>query len=175
MQKHLHKYRWENPLVTTPNTERLDNSRCLHGALSGIIAHPAGEAKGVPAGVFECLPVNVVFVRAPCIAARHFFAERSHAVPDGVVYEYRREHLWINGACRGICPFGISLQRSRLETAGVGAPDEFSYTFIVNCVVAVYLKKTIYTMAQTRKLREKMAFVVLVCASFSLTWFVKAL
>jgi hypothetical protein len=44
---------------------------------------------------------------------------------------------------------------------------------IVYLLIAVYLKKTIVTMAETRKLREKMAFVVLACASFALTWFVK--
>lgn len=49
----------------------------------------------------------------------------------------------------------------------------FLVASIVYLLIAVYLKKTIVTMAETRKLREKMAFVVLACASFALTWFVK--
>jgi len=57
----------------------------------------------------------------------------------------------------------------------LGHRTSFLMAFIVYCVVAVYLKKTIYAMAETRKLQEKMAFVVLVCASFGLTWFVKTL
>jgi hypothetical protein len=57
----------------------------------------------------------------------------------------------------------------------LGHRTSFLMAFIVYCVVAVYLKKTIYTMAETRKLQEKIAFVVLVCSSFGLTWFVKTL
>jgi hypothetical protein len=57
----------------------------------------------------------------------------------------------------------------------LGHRTSFLMAFIVYCVVAVYLKKTIYTMAETRRLQEKIAFVVLVCASFGLTWFVKTL
>lgn len=57
----------------------------------------------------------------------------------------------------------------------LGHRTSFLLAFIVYCVVAVYLKKTIYTMAETRKLQEKIAFVVLVFASFGLTWFVKTL
>lgn len=57
----------------------------------------------------------------------------------------------------------------------LGHRTSFLLAFIVYCVVAVYLKKTIFTMAETRKLQEKIAFVVLVCSSFGLTWFVKTL
>jgi hypothetical protein len=49
----------------------------------------------------------------------------------------------------------------------------FLMAFIVYFVIAVYLKKTIAAMAEARKSREKIAFIVFVCASFTLTWFVK--
>ena len=57
----------------------------------------------------------------------------------------------------------------------LGHRRSFLIAFIVYCIVAIYIKKTIDTMAETRRLREKLAFVLLVCASFGLTWFVKGI
>jgi hypothetical protein len=57
----------------------------------------------------------------------------------------------------------------------LGQKRSFLVAFAVYCIIAVYIKKTIDTMAETRRLREKFAFVLLVCASFGLTWFVKSI
>jgi hypothetical protein len=55
----------------------------------------------------------------------------------------------------------------------LGHKTGFFVASIVYLLIAVYLKKAIVTMAETRALRDKTAFIILVCASFALTWFVK--
>jgi len=44
---------------------------------------------------------------------------------------------------------------------------------IVYFLIAVFLKKIVHSMTETRKAEEKIAFIFLVCASFGLTWFVR--
>jgi hypothetical protein len=55
----------------------------------------------------------------------------------------------------------------------LGHKTSFLVASVVYLLIAVYLKKTIATMAETRTLRGKTAFIVLVCASFAVTVFVK--
>lgn len=49
----------------------------------------------------------------------------------------------------------------------------FLMAVIVYFLITVFLKKLIHSMAGTRKLEEKIAFVLLVCAAFGVTWFVR--
>jgi hypothetical protein len=67
--------------------------------------------------------------------------------------------------------YGIPASRNQV----LGHKTSFLMAFIVYVAIAVFLKKTAAGMAETSKLEEKMAFVVLVGASFGLTWFVKGL
>lgn len=46
---------------------------------------------------------------------------------------------------------------------------------IVYFLIAVFLKKIVHSMTETRKAEEKIAFIFLVCASFALTWFVRSM